>query len=155
MSLQSQSARNTSPAALSWSSLIGQLDEMHSVFCTYTLCFPHNRNLFLRSKKAPPLPESLRLVAELLYFPSAVPLRHSAQVLLLLASVLPSGCGCNCKRCQCGGNQNNCKRILGFRRAADVLCTIAAASAAAIGIRGVAGIAAVAGGGVFPVTTSP
>ena len=31
VSLQSQSARNTSPAALSWSSLIGQLDEMRSV----------------------------------------------------------------------------------------------------------------------------
>ena len=31
VSLQSQSARNTSPAALSWSSLIGQLDEICSV----------------------------------------------------------------------------------------------------------------------------
>ena len=39
VSLQSQSARNTSPAALSWSSLIGQLDEMHSVFRTTTIFF--------------------------------------------------------------------------------------------------------------------
>ena len=39
VSLQSQSARNTSPAALSWSSLIGQLDEMRSVFRTTTIFF--------------------------------------------------------------------------------------------------------------------